>query len=350
MSSTFRIAAARSGLRIGSAAVKTTGSAGLVAASRAGARPSSAAIAASCRVSQLAFTRGFGSTADDKAAAATEETAAPKTKKAAPKKAAAKKPVKKPAKKVAKKVVKKVKVKKVKAKKVKKAKKVAKPKVKKILTEEQKEKQAVAEHKKKVRALRAVALLKDSPPTLPSRSWVLFMAEHIKDSYGSSAPDGRINMRERMVELSREFKALSAQELESLRTRASQNHEQNVAAYKVWVEGYPIATIAEANRARRTLTRLAKEGKATPLSPLRRRIIEDHRLPKRPMPLFSLFTRDQWVEGELHGQSVSSSGKDLSEKWKGLSEAEREKYVVERAAQVASYEKELAAALEKTTL
>ena len=324
MSSTFRIAAARSGLRIGSAALKTTGSAGLVAASRAGAGRSSAAIAASYRVSQLAFTRSFVSTAEDKAAAATEaKKAAPKkvaAKKAAAKKVAPKKAApKKPAKKAAKKVVKKVKAK----AKVKKAKKVAKPKVKKVLTEEQKEKQAAVKQTKKVSALKKVAFLKDAPATLPSRSWVLYVAEHLKGPLGATATGGRINLNERMAELSRDFKALSAQELESLRTRASQNHEKNLAAYKEWVESYPIATIAEANRARRTLTKLAKEGK-TALSPPRRRIIEDHRLPKRPIPLFALFTRDQWAAGEVHDQKVADSGKDLSTKWKSLSEAQRE--------------------------
>lgn len=306
-------------LRLGAAAVKSTG-AGLIAASRAGVRSSSAGIVVPCRVSQLAFSRSFMSTTDKAAAAADGEDA---PKKAAPKKAAAKKPAAKKAKKAVKKVVKKKAVKKP-VKKVKKAKKPVKKPVKKVLTEVQKAKKAAVTERKAIAALKETALFNDLPTFAPNNAWGLYILESAGDaSLPRSSPT---NLGARMTQVASNFKALSAQEQESLATRAAENKVKNEETYKAWVEKYTVEQITAANTARRALIRLAKVNKVKGLTRQKKSRIEDHRVPKKPLHPFAQFTSDLWASGVYASTNIIAANADIAAKWRAMSAEERAKY------------------------
>ena len=74
-----------------------------------------------------------------------------------------------------------------------------KAKAKKVLTEEQKINRRIAELKK-------TALLKDEPTLLPNTTWMVFVAEQLRE--------GKEQIQTAMAKLSIQYKALSASEIE----------------------------------------------------------------------------------------------------------------------------------------
>ncbi|CAK7239753.1 MAG: hypothetical protein STHCBS139747_001188 [Sporothrix thermara] len=168
--------------------------------------------------------------------------------------------------------------------------------------------------KLQVRELKKVALLKE-PAKLPEHPWILFIAENTK---GTKTGDGvKANLGKIMPELSQSFKALSPLELQRLRDTADQNRAANAAAHKEWVESHTAAQVADANRARTQLNRIAKT---------KHRVIQDARLPKRPTSSFSLFTKERWATGEFSGRPLAEAARTLAAEWKSLPQNERQHY------------------------
>ncbi|CAK7198293.1 hypothetical protein SEUCBS139899_000953 [Sporothrix eucalyptigena] len=168
--------------------------------------------------------------------------------------------------------------------------------------------------KLQVRELKKVALLKE-PAKLPEHPWILFIAENTK---GTKTGDGvKANLGKIMPELSAAFKALSPLELQRLRDTADQNRAANAAAHKAWVESHTAAQVADANRARTQLNRIAKT---------KHRVIQDARLPKRPTSSFSLFTKERWATGEFSGRALAEAARSLAAEWKNLPAHERQHY------------------------
>ncbi|CAK7211214.1 hypothetical protein SBRCBS47491_001039 [Sporothrix bragantina] len=168
--------------------------------------------------------------------------------------------------------------------------------------------------KLQVRELKKVALLKE-PAKLPEHPWILFIAENTK---GTKTGDGvKANLGKIMPELSQAFKALSPLELQRLRDTADQNRAANATAHKSWVESHTAAQVADANRARTQLNRIAKT---------KHRVIQDARLPKRPTSSFSLFTKERWATGEFSGRPLAEAARTLAAEWKSLPQNQRQHY------------------------
>ncbi|CAK7222882.1 hypothetical protein SCUCBS95973_004987 [Sporothrix curviconia] len=168
--------------------------------------------------------------------------------------------------------------------------------------------------KLQVRELKKVALLKE-PAKLPEHPWILFIAENTK---GTKTGDGvKANLGKIMPELSQAFKALSPLELQRLRDTADQNRAANAAEHKAWVESHTAAQVADANRARTQLNRIAKT---------KHRVIQDARLPKRPTSSFSLFTKERWATGQFSGHPLADAARTLAAEWKSLPQNQRQHY------------------------
>ncbi|OAA66729.1 high mobility group, hmg1/hMg2 protein [Niveomyces insectorum RCEF 264] len=184
------------------------------------------------------------------------------------------------------------------------------------------------EEKKKVQVskLKKTALLKE-PSKLPEHPWILFVAEQTKGTKTEGSTITTI-----MADLSRSFKSLSQLELQRLRDTAKKNGESNRIAYKAWVESHPVGTIAEANRARLHLNRLAGS---------KHRTIPDERQPKRAQGVFAIFTKARWDSGMFAGRPVTEASKEMAAEWKSLSPPERQLYDARAKAEAQRYENEV---------
>ncbi|CAK7274505.1 hypothetical protein SEPCBS119000_006207 [Sporothrix epigloea] len=168
--------------------------------------------------------------------------------------------------------------------------------------------------KLRVRELKKMALLTE-PAKRPEHPWILFIAENAKGV--KSDGDVKSSLGKIMPELSQAFKALSPQEVQRLRDTADRNRASNAADYQAWVTSHTATQTVDANRARAQLNRIAK---------IKRRAIQDDRLPKRPTTSFSLFTKERWATGEFAGRPLAEAARTIAAEWKSLSATDRQHY------------------------
>lgn len=104
---------------------------------------------------------------------------------------------------------------------------------------------------------------------------------------------------------------------QDLKERAEQNKTHNKAIEKKWVLSKTPSQIITINAARRSLTRL--RGKHISL-------IEDERIPKRPIGAYMLYSEEQRTTGNWAGLSAKDIVSKVGEGWRALSESEKKVY------------------------
>ncbi|KPM39494.1 hypothetical protein AK830_g7076 [Neonectria ditissima] len=173
-----------------------------------------------------------------------------------------------------------------------------------------------------IRELKKWSLLAKRP-NLPATPWILYSSHNVQS--------GELDLGHRVREIAASFKNLSSREMETLEATAQANRLTNEANYKAWVESYPVERIYLANKARRRLAR--KLGQVV-------RVIRDDRLPSFPGHAYANF-----VKGRFHGTAGNASMletmKVVGSEWKSLSDAEKQPYEDEIAADVARYKIEI---------
>lgn len=181
------------------------------------------------------------------------------------------------------------------------------------------------EKKAEIRQLKKWAL-RDTPTQRPFSKWSQFVYEN-KDVLKGGLSSG-------MPELATKFQSLSAAELDNLETIAIANREKNAADLKAWIKTHEPARIHIANQARRRLIKITDK---------HYRLLEDDRLPKKPLGSYTLFTSENWAR--LGGRDAIDSSKDMSDAWKALSPSEKASYVERAAAGSAKYEADMVSIL-----
>ncbi|KAK3299027.1 uncharacterized protein B0H64DRAFT_386902 [Chaetomium fimeti] len=241
------------------------------------------------------FTRGFA------AAGAPKKTATKAKTSAAPKKTtAAKKPAKTTTKKTA--------TKKAAKPKAKAAKKPTGGRAKKPLTDEEKA-------KKKLRALKQKALLKEQPAKLPVAPWAIFVTNNLKEVLNK---DPKPEFAEAMRQLAAEYKALPQQEKEKLDQEGQKNRTANEVTLKNWIDSRTAQDIRGANVARSTLKRMHSVS-VKPTLP-------DPRFPKRPMTPYIAFIKARYAAHAFEDLSNPARVSKLSAEWNNLGAQERKEY------------------------
>ncbi|OTB08856.1 hypothetical protein M426DRAFT_18925 [Hypoxylon sp. CI-4A] len=194
------------------------------------------------------------------------------------------------------------------------------------------ERKAILERKE----LREAALFTEPKP-LADTTWKLFIVEQTKNKSRNST-----ELRQIMVDLSQEFKALSSSALQQLSNTAEQNKLKNAAQYKAWVESHTPVEINNAIKARMQLKRKYNiPTKATV------KTIHDGRLPKKPVTAFTLFTKARWASGDFKGRTVPEGSAEISREWKSLPDTERHAYDDLAKASSDQYEKDVASILHR---
>ncbi|KAI1820230.1 hypothetical protein F4861DRAFT_523838 [Xylaria intraflava] len=188
------------------------------------------------------------------------------------------------------------------------------------------EKKAIRERQK----LRATALF-TRPKYSASTPWQLFMVEQTRGGGAAVA---------KTPALSLEFKQLPPAEIQRLETKSKENRVLNEAAYKAWVESHTPQQIYDANNARRLL----KKKYNIPKGKLQ--LIQDTRLPKRPVGAFLLFSKSRWESGDFPtGMPLTESAAKITAEWKELSAADRQAYMDDARSQIEKYSAAKAAVL-----
>lgn len=96
--------------------------------------------------------------------------------------------------------------------------------------------------------------------------------------------------------------------------------EQELAAYKQYVESHTIEEIEAANKARARLRRQQKGGKS---QAKKWPSIRDERAAKRPATPYLMFVTNRWASGDLKNIRVVEASKLISQEWRALSSDEK---------------------------
>ncbi|KAI1474796.1 hypothetical protein K445DRAFT_315189 [Daldinia sp. EC12] len=187
------------------------------------------------------------------------------------------------------------------------------------------------------RELKKTAMFEE-PKNLPDTPWTVYIFEQTKNK--TVLPE---NLRNRMKEISELYKNLSASERQRLANAAEQNKLSNAAAYTAWVESHTPEETVAANKARYLLKRKFQY----PASPHVVKLIRDHRIPKRPVTPYSLFTRARWASGDFAGRPFGEAAKAIGKEWLKLPDIERHAYDDLGKAARTEYEKEVEAVLHR---
>ncbi|KAI0176272.1 hypothetical protein GGR52DRAFT_353509 [Hypoxylon sp. FL1284] len=170
-------------------------------------------------------------------------------------------------------------------------------------------------------------------PILP---WLVFVDQETKNKKIVEA-DFQAHMRQ----LSQNYKALPTSELQRLATKAEQNKADYVVQYKAWLERYTPQEISDARRARVAL----KKKYNFPVKA--RKPIHDERLPRKASNAYALYTKARWASGDLAGQRVGESAKQIGQEWNNMSATDRAPYEDLARSNLEHYEKEVQAVLHR---
>ncbi|GAM86156.1 hypothetical protein ANO11243_041670 [Dothideomycetidae sp. 11243] len=227
---------------------------------------------------------------------------------------------------------KKPKAKKPKAKKPKKvARKKPKTKTPEQLARAKARKQSAAVKAKAAKSTQHIKELKQlalKPPPLQGESAyiVFFKAKAANDNAHMKS----IGVTNFVKEVASEYRALNASERESYERRGQEARASTKKAYEDWVTQHHPDEIRRANRARISLRRLKTPGNWN--------AIKDDRQLSQPASPFLLYLAD--VRNEFASHDVKEAAKAAGQRWKTLSESDKEKYVDEYNGAVQQYNKD----------
>ncbi|KAI6785950.1 uncharacterized protein J7T54_006289 [Emericellopsis cladophorae] len=186
-----------------------------------------------------------------------------------------------------------------------KAKKPAVKKPKKVPTPEEAE-------KKKIKELKARALLKEEPrpgPHAGQTEWTIFVGENTPTPLQKP-------LAEHVRELSARFKDISSSEKQRLASQAEANRQAYQNKRQSWLASLDVADVYSANLARSRLRRALPKKQFSKL--------EDDRLPKKPVEGMNLY-----VQERMKGQSGSSViFSEVVQEWKNMDAAQQRSYKV----------------------
>ncbi|EAW07831.1 HMG-box domain-containing protein [Aspergillus clavatus NRRL 1] len=197
----------------------------------------------------------------------------------------------------------------------KKAKSKAKPKTRRTLTEKQKEAKKAKESRETLKQLKLTAL--EPPKKLPEFAWNLAVTMKIAEAKAKG-----LKGKEAFKEATQMAKSIGFDENENVVQRvtaqAEANKAANEAAYNTWIKSFTPLQIKEANAARRRLAKLKNT---------RAYLLRDDRLVKRPLPAYMRYMMERTQEGDFKYMKVADIAARVAEEWKGLTGAEKEKYL-----------------------
>ncbi|RAL00369.1 HMG-box domain-containing protein [Aspergillus ibericus CBS 121593] len=203
-----------------------------------------------------------------------------------------------------------------------------KPRAKKVLTEEQKEAKKEAkkasDQKKLVKELKVTAL---SPPKRVTNYFTLAMLS----KYEEIKKEGNLTGKDAFKEAAERAKTISEAERKKFVAAAAANKEAYEESLKEWVKSYTPLEIKQANAARRRLAQIQNK-KFFP--------IHDARLVKRAKIAYLFYAESRHQAGDLKHMPVPERGVQIAEEWRGLTDAEKQKYVRQQEADVERYQRE----------
>ncbi|PWY83198.1 HMG box protein [Aspergillus sclerotioniger CBS 115572] len=203
-----------------------------------------------------------------------------------------------------------------KAKTTKSKKATKKPRAKKVLTEEQKEAKKEAkiasDQRKLVKELKAAVL---SPPKRLTNYFTLAMFAKLEEV----KKEGKeLAATDAFKEAAERAKAMSDAERKKFTDAAAANKEAHQEEYEKWLNSHTPLEIKQANMARRRLAQIQNK-KFFP--------IHDPRLVKRAKVGYLFYAEERHQAGDLKHMTVPERGVRIAEEWRGMTDAEKQKYV-----------------------
>ncbi|KAF2154595.1 hypothetical protein K461DRAFT_291521 [Myriangium duriaei CBS 260.36] len=184
---------------------------------------------------------------------------------------------------------------------------------------------------KKIKATERITLLKAqalSPPSSGAQSgYHVFLQAK---SANEKAHHKEVGPTVFFKEVAAEWKSLSSSEHESYQRRAAEKNTTHTAEYAAWVSQHTANEIRLANIARSTLRASGKKGY---------RAIKDPRQLPRPETPFLLFSKT--VRGETG--SITEDVRVAGERWRGLSQGEKDQYRQEFERNLQQYDRDFEA-------
>ncbi|KAL1306811.1 hypothetical protein AAFC00_005468 [Neodothiora populina] len=197
--------------------------------------------------------------------------------------------------------------------------------------QKQKLKAAKDKQKQALADLKATALLGNPVSSTRGQSaWQVFYVQSLKDAAARGEHIGGNQLGSKSAELSREYKAMSPAELERYQSQADEIGKKKKQQYQEWVQSHTPDQIRLANIARRKLRLLTGSNK-------KYHHIQDDRHVNAPMNSFMLYLRDQSAAGDGFPPEKM---KEWAEKWRSLSDSERQKYADQSLEERERYKRE----------
>ncbi|PLB43936.1 hypothetical protein P170DRAFT_514233 [Aspergillus steynii IBT 23096] len=183
------------------------------------------------------------------------------------------------------------------------------------LTEKEKEAKQAKELRERIKELKALAL--DPPAVSKNNPWTLMLASKLPETQKVHHKPS-----EAFQEAARLARNISQEEKDRFTAIAQSNREEDLAKYEKWVKSHSPVEIRNANRARRTLTRLLANGRRTS----RFNLLEDDRLVKRPKTPFVFYYQERTGAGDFKHMQLPDMMRLIREEYNGLTPSEKQKY------------------------
>ncbi|RAH60934.1 HMG box protein [Aspergillus piperis CBS 112811] len=191
-----------------------------------------------------------------------------------------------------------------------------KPRAKKVLTDEQKAAKKEAKEKSDLRQL--VKQLKAASLTPPKRLTNHFTLTMLSKLEEVKKEGKGLKGKEAFKEAADRAKNISEAEREQFVATAATNKEAYEKEYKEWLDSHSPLEIKQANDARRRLAQIQNK-KFFPL--------HDPRLVKRSKIAYLFYAEERHQAGDLKHMPIPERGVRIAEEWRGMTAAEKQKYV-----------------------
>ncbi|OJJ73962.1 hypothetical protein ASPBRDRAFT_29120 [Aspergillus brasiliensis CBS 101740] len=191
-----------------------------------------------------------------------------------------------------------------------------KPRAKKVLTDEQKAAKKEAKEKSELRQL--VKQLKAASLTPPKRLTNHFTLTMLSKLEEVKKEGTGLKGKEAFKEAADRAKNISEAEREKFVATAATNKEEYEKEYKKWLDSHSPLEIKQANDARRRLAQIQNK-KFFPL--------HDPRLVKRSKIAYLFYAEERHQAGDLKHMPIPERGVRIAEEWRGMTTAEKQKYV-----------------------